>query len=164
MMFATGLALSATAVAGEHSKRGELYGGAVVMKLDLDGAKNEATAIGGSVGVNLKTLPMGTISLDTFFSRTIDAALGENNVTADANNAGFYVAYRSPGKAFGIAKAGLLMSNISSEDKQLSGTETGFAGTLGAGFEVLSGIDLEATYTHSPDKLDVTTLSIIFSQ
>lgn len=159
-----GWTAGATAIAGEHSKRGELYGGAVVMQLDLDGTQHKATAIGGSVGVNFKTTPVGTFSLDTFFSRTIDAALGENGVRVDVNNAGLYLAYRSPQRIFGIAKAGALLSNLSGNSEVLKGGKTGFAGALGAGVEVLNGIDLEATYTHSPDKLDVTTLSIIFSQ
>lgn len=159
-----GLTMGMTAMAGEHSKRGELYGGPVVMQLDLDGATSKATAIGGSVGVNVKTSSIGTFSLDSFFSRTVDAALGENNARVDVNNAALYLAYRSPKKVFGIAKVGVLLSNLSGNSEVFKDNKTGFAATLGAGVEILNGIDLEASYTHSPDKLDVTTLSLIFSQ
>lgn len=156
--------LGTVAEASEHSKRREFYGGPVVMRLDLDGAQREATAVGGGVGVNLKKTAFGTFSIDTFFSRTVDAALGENNAKVDVNNAGLYVAYRTPHKVFGMAKAGMLLSNLSGDSETLKNDKTGAAVTLGVGAEVLFGIDVEASYTHAPDNLDVITLGIVLSE
>lgn len=159
------MAVSVSAHAGDwqhHSKRGEIYGGIVGMQLELDKHPLKANAVGGTFGVNLKRISYGTIALDTSFSRTFDARLRTGDIEVDSNNASFFLACRSPGRIYGIAKAGVVLSNLSSKDEVLDDNKTGAAIALGGGVELFAGIDVEASYTHAPDVLNTITLALIF--
>lgn len=156
------LSLGAYSAEWQHSKRGEIYGGLVAMQLELDKQPLKANAIGGTFGINLKHTPYGSIALDTSFSRTFDARLDRGNIEVDSNNASFYLALRTPQRVYGIAKAGLTLSNLSSKDEVLSDNKSGLSVAVGAGAELFAGIDVEASYTHAPDVLDTITLALIF--
>lgn len=156
------LSLNAHSAQWQHSKRGEIYGGMVVMQLELDKQPLKANAIGGTFGINLKHTPYGTIALDTSFSRTFDARLGIGAIEVDSNNASFHLALRTPQRIYGIAKAGMILSNLSSKDEALEDNKSGPSIAVGAGVELFAGIDVEASYTHAPDVLDTITLALIF--
>lgn len=144
----------------QHSKRGEFYFGFNATRIDASGFKDAARAVGAGVGVNLVNKSYGTIALDTFFARTIDAALDRNNVEADVNLAGGFFAYRSPQKIYGKARMGMVLTELEIDSGDDSDNSE-FAWGAGVGAEVYYGVDLELEYT-KVDEVDAISVSLIF--
>lgn len=158
------LASSLSAYAGDnfqHSERGEFYFGLTGASIDVANFDDAARSVGGIVGINVLDNDHGTISLDTFFARTIDAAIDRNNVKTDVNMAGVFAAYRMPTKVYGKARAGMVFSELDRSDNVKSdGSE--FAWGAGIGAEIYFGVDLELEYTRVSDDVDAVSLSLIF--
>lgn len=143
----------------QHSKRGEFYFGLNATRIDAKGFKDAARALGAGVGVNFANMEYGTISLDTFFVRTIDEALDRNNVEADVNMAGGFLAFRTPQKIYGKARAGMVLTQLEVQGSDSDDSE--FAWGAGVGAEVFYGVDVELEYTKIND-LDAISLNLIF--
>lgn len=145
------------------TKPGDIYFGINAMQLEINGYNDNARAIGGTIGVNLVNKSFGTIAVDTFFSRTIDAATDRAGVDADVNIAGIFAAYRTPTKVFGKVKAGGIFTELSRAGSNLDDDNSEFAWGLGLGAEIYYGVDLELEFTQMGDEVDAIGINLILS-
>lgn len=145
------------------TKPGDIYFGAGASVIDIDGFSDDARAIGGTVGVNVINRDFGTIALDTFFARTIDAATNQAGVEADVNIAGIFAAYRTPTKLFGKVKAGGVFSELDRTGSNLDDDTSEFAWGVGVGAEIYYGVDLELEFTEISDEASAVSISLILN-
>lgn len=148
-----------------HSQRGMLFGGITYMQLQMKDATNRAQAIGGTVNFPIYRFEhRGLISIDSFFSRTIEAALDEKGYKADVNNAAFMLAYRSAARFYAIGKAGVYLSNMDYNGSQFEEDNQKLGLSVGAGFEILPSIDIEVDYNRAEQDFSIWRLNLLFSE
>lgn len=145
------------------TKPGDIYFGITGLALDIKGYQDDAHAVGGTVGVNVVNKGFGTIAIDTFFGRTIDAATDQDGVDADVNVAGIFAAYRTPTKVFGKIKAGTVFTELNRSGSDLDDDNSEFAWGLGLGAEIFYGVDLELEFTQISDEVDAIGINLILS-
>lgn len=145
------------------TKPGDIYFGLSGTVLDISGFKDDGRALSAMVGVNVINKDYGTIAVDTFFGRTIDAATDQENVDADVNIAGIFAAYRTPTKIFGKAKAGVVFTELSREGSDLDDDNSEFAWGVGLGAEIFYGVDLELEFTQISDEVDAIGINLILN-
>lgn len=145
------------------TKPGDIYFGLSASSLDIKGYQDDGRAIGGMVGVNLINKGFGTVAVDTFFGRTIDAATDQAGVDADVNIAGIFAAYRTPTKVFGKVKAGAVFTELSRTGSNLDDDNSEFAWGVGMGAEIYYGVDLELEFTQISDEVDAIGINLILS-
>ena len=142
---------------------GDIYFGLNGSVLDIKGYQDNGHAIGGTVGVNVVNKNFGTIAIDTFFGRTIDAATDQAGVDADVNIAGIFAAYRTPTKIFGKIKAGGVFTELSRTGSNLDNDNSEFAWGFGLGAEIYYGVDLELEFTQISDEIDAIGINFILN-
>ena len=143
------------------TKPGDIYFGLSGSVLDIKGYQKDGRALSAMVGVNVINEDYGTVALDTFFGRTIDAATDQANIDADVNIAGIFAAYRTPTKVFGKAKAGVVFTELSRTGSNLDDDNSEFAWGAGIGTEVFYGVDLELEFTRISDEVDAIGVNFI---
>ncbi len=145
------------------TKPGDIYFGLSGSVLDISGFKDDGRVLGAMVGVNLVNKDYGTVAVDTFFGRTIDAATDQENVDSDVNIAGIFAAYRTPTKIFGKAKAGVVFTELSRAGSNLDDDNYEFAWGVGLGAEIFYGVDLELEFTQISDEVDAIGINFILN-
>ncbi len=145
------------------TKPGEFYFGlsAAVLQVD-DFNDSDAHAIGGTLGINLLNKDYGTVAVDTFFGRTVDAATDQAGVEADVNIAGIFLAYRTPTKIFAKVEMGGVFTELTRSGANLDDDSSAFSWGAGIGGEIFYGVDVELNYSRIHEEVDSIGLSLIF--
>ena len=144
-----------------HNEPGRFYFGGKLQHLDLQLPDDTAQSIGGLLGAHFWAGDKGYVSVDTYFSRTLNAdSVGTAN--QNVNLTGIYLAYKSPDTLYGKAKIGGVSTELDNEN--LSDDEgVHLSWGVGVGMEVLFGTYLELEYETVRDDVDAWSLSLILS-